>query len=78
MDAAARIAVSDDVMGREDLLRGGRGRAGGDDRREALEFLSSDRANSGRCPVDADGLERGTRCGQGAVTVSTTSPKRSG
>ena len=42
MDAAARVGDRDVVAGRGDLIRGGRGReGGGDDRRTALEFLSS-------------------------------------
>ncbi len=42
MDAAARVGGSDVVAGRGDLIRRGRAReGGGDDRRTALEFLSS-------------------------------------
>jgi acetyl-CoA acetyltransferase len=45
MNAAARAGGSDVVARRGDLLRGGRGRGGGgDDRREALDVLSPDRA----------------------------------
>ncbi len=41
MNAAARVDGSDVVAGRGDLIREGRGREGGDDRREAVEFPSS-------------------------------------